>query len=35
VISDLNHSDFLERAAEDPNMEEVYRDDQAVIFVVR
>jgi hypothetical protein len=35
VISDLNHESFIERANDDPNMEEVYRDDQAVIFVVR
>jgi len=35
VISDLDHEDFIARAAEDPNMEEVYRDDESVIFVVR
>jgi len=34
VISDLDHEDFISRASEDPDMEEVYRDDQAVIFVV-
>jgi hypothetical protein len=35
VISDLDHEDFIDRANEDPNMEEVYRDDQTVIFAVR
>ena len=34
VHTDLNHGDFLDRAKEDPNMLEVYRDDQAVIFFV-
>jgi hypothetical protein len=35
VISDLLHENFIDRATEDPNMQEVYRDDQAVIFLVR
>jgi hypothetical protein len=35
VISDLDHGDFIDRATEDSNMEEVYRDDQSVIFAVR
>ncbi len=35
VISDLLHEDFIAQAARDPNMAEVYRDDQAVIFMVR
>jgi hypothetical protein len=35
VISDLLHEGFIDQAAQDPNMEEVYRDDQAVIFMVR
>ena len=35
VISDLDHEDFIDRATEDPNMEEVYRDSQSVIFAVR
>jgi len=35
VVSDLDHGDFITRASEDPNMEEVYQDDQAVIFAIR
>jgi hypothetical protein len=34
VHTDLNHEDFLDQAAKDPNLVEVYRDDQAVIFEV-
>jgi hypothetical protein len=34
VHTDLNHRDFLQAAAEDPGLKEVYRDDQAVIFEV-
>ncbi|HET7091611.1 MAG TPA: hypothetical protein VFL17_23520 [Anaerolineae bacterium] len=34
VMSDLNHGDFLERAADDPGLKEVYRDEYAVIFEV-
>ena len=34
VHTDLNHRDFLDVAARDPGLEEVYRDDQAVIFKV-
>jgi hypothetical protein len=34
VISDLNHKDFLRRAGEDPGLQEVYRDDQAVIMQI-
>jgi len=34
VQTDLNHSDFLDRASDDPGLKEVYRDDQAVIFEV-
>lgn len=34
VHTDLNHGNFLREAANDPNMIEVYRDDQAVIFEV-
>jgi hypothetical protein len=34
VHTDLNHKDFLEVAARDPGLEEVYRDEQAVIFRV-
>ncbi|GAB4453243.1 MAG: hypothetical protein Kow0031_35530 [Anaerolineae bacterium] len=32
VISDLNHKDFIKAAQADPALEEVYRDDYAVIF---
>ncbi len=35
VISDLLHDDFIDLASQDPDMVEVYRDDQAVIFMVR
>lgn len=34
VHTDLDHRDFLQVAAEDPGLKEVYRDDQAVIFQV-
>ena len=34
VHTDLNHQDFLQVAEQDPGLEEVYRDDQAVIFEV-
>jgi hypothetical protein len=34
VHTDLQHGDFLQVAAEDPGLREVYRDDQAVIFEV-
>jgi hypothetical protein len=34
IHTDLNHGDFLQVAAEDPGLREVYRDDQAVIFEV-
>lgn len=34
IHTDLNHRDFLQAAAEDPGLREVYRDDQAVIFEV-
>ena len=34
VHTDLNHEDFLDQAAQDPGLKEVYRDDQAVIFEV-
>jgi hypothetical protein len=35
VFSDLNHGNFIEQAHADPNLEEVYRDEYAVIFAVR
>lgn len=34
VHTDLNHGDFLQVAAQDPGLREVYRDDQAVVFEV-
>jgi hypothetical protein len=34
IHTDLNHGDFLQIAAEDPGLKEVYRDDQAVILEV-
>jgi hypothetical protein len=34
IHTDLNHGDFLQVAAEDAGLKEVYRDDQAVIFEV-
>lgn len=34
VISDLRHASFLERAAEDPQLIEVFRDDSGVVFEV-
>lgn len=34
VVSDLQHKAFLERAAADPEMNEVYRDADSVVFAV-
>ena len=34
IHTDLKHGDFLDVAAQDPGLREVYRDDQAVIFEV-
>jgi hypothetical protein len=34
VHTDLNHQGFLQVAARDPGLKEVYRDDQAVLFEV-
>jgi len=34
IHSDLKHKDFIKVAEKDPELTEVYRDDQAVIFVV-
>jgi hypothetical protein len=34
IHTDLNHRDFLQVAAQDPGLREVYRDTQAVIFEV-
>ena len=34
IHSDLKHTDFIKVAENDPNLTEVYRDDQAVIFAV-
>jgi hypothetical protein len=35
IISDLRHPAFLEQAAQDARLEEVYRDDSAVVLVVK
>jgi hypothetical protein len=35
VFSDLNHEDFIEQAEADPHLEEIYRDDYAIIFAVK
>ena len=34
VHTDVKHTGFLRQAAQDPDLQEVYRDDQAVIFQV-
>lgn len=34
VFSDLKHESFLRQAARDPRLEEVYRDEYAVVFAV-
>jgi hypothetical protein len=34
IHTDLSHQDFLQAAAKDPGLKEVFRDDQAVIFEV-
>jgi hypothetical protein len=34
VITDLNHYGFLDEAKFDPHLQEVYRDEYAVIFQV-
>jgi hypothetical protein len=34
VITDLRHTDFIERAQTDPAMSEVYRDGEAIIYLV-
>jgi hypothetical protein len=34
VFSDLSHDDFIDRAEDDPNLEEIYRDEYAVIYQV-
>lgn len=32
VFSDLNHDAFIDQAANDPNLQEVFRDQEAIIF---
>ena len=32
VLTDLRHGDFIEQAAEDPGLKEVYRDGEAVVY---
>ena len=34
IFSDLKHTNFMERAEADPTLEEVYRDHDAIIYVV-
>ncbi len=34
VFSDLRHQRFLEKAADDPLLREIYRDEYAVVFAV-
>jgi hypothetical protein len=34
ILTDLDHGGFISRAAQDPRLVEVYRDDQAVVFAV-
>ena len=34
VLTDLQHEDFLRQAEDDPRLEEVYRDEDAVVFRV-
>ena len=35
VFSDLTHDDFLQEAEDDPGLQEIYRDEYAVIFALR
>jgi len=34
VVSDLEHTRFIEQAENDPGMQEVFRDDNAVVYRV-
>ncbi|MBM4427018.1 MAG: hypothetical protein FJ031_07245 [Chloroflexi bacterium] len=34
IVTDLLHKNFLEKAAEDPNLMEVYRDDKSAVFTI-
>ncbi|MCA9919992.1 MAG: hypothetical protein KC445_18675 [Anaerolineales bacterium] len=34
VFSDLNHEDFMAEAEDDPLLQEVYRDEYAVVYRV-
>jgi hypothetical protein len=34
VITDLAHDGFIDQASEDPGMEELYRDDEAIVYRV-
>jgi hypothetical protein len=34
ILTDLRHGDFLEQAAADPALVEVYRDEEAVVFQI-
>jgi hypothetical protein len=35
VMTDLNHTNFINRAEDDPGLEEVYRDQEAIIFALK
>jgi len=35
VVSDLNHRNFIEKAEQDPGLQEVFRDDHAIVYVLR
>ena len=35
VFSDLDHEGFLDAAADDPALREIYRDEYAVVFAVQ
>jgi hypothetical protein len=35
IITDLQHKDFIDEAEDDPGLERVYRDGQALIYQVR
>lgn len=35
VVSDLNHTAFIARAENDPGLQEVYRDSEAIIFALK
>ncbi|MBE0695860.1 MAG: hypothetical protein IH586_02965 [Anaerolineaceae bacterium] len=34
IITDLRHKDFIKQAANDPNLEEAFRDEDAIVFQI-